>query len=102
MDNYLQQSFHCYSPINENRIIFKGTKTAYEKEKYLNLKIFGIRQAISKIRASSHNSYEKVTTQGSQRKEKFASFVTREKLKKLNISSFPNVHFIVEIGMNYF
>ena len=24
MDNYIQQNFHCYNPINENRNIFKG------------------------------------------------------------------------------
>ena len=53
-DCYLQNQFYNYINNEENRSFFSKLKQTYEEERYLNLKNFEIRNALSKLRLSSN------------------------------------------------
>ena len=53
-DCYIQNQFYNYIDNEENRSFFTELKQTYEKERYLNLKNFEIRNALSKLRLSSN------------------------------------------------
>ena len=53
-DCYIQNQFYNYVDNNENTSFFTKLKQTYEMERYLTLKNFEARKAISKLRLSSH------------------------------------------------
>ena len=53
-DCYIQNQFYNYLDDENNKCFFTKIKQKHEKERYLSLKNFEIRQAISKLRLSSH------------------------------------------------
>ena len=53
-DCYIQNQFYNYIDNEDNRSFFTELKQTYEKERYLNLKNFEIRNALSKLRLSSN------------------------------------------------
>ena len=52
-DCFIQENF--FTCASEKMNIFTQTKDQYNKETYLNLKNYGNRDAITKLRLSSHN-----------------------------------------------
>ena len=54
-DIYIQQNYYCYNPRIGYSNFFKDIKIQCEKESYLKVKFFEIRQAIAKLLLSSHN-----------------------------------------------
>ena len=54
-DCYIKNQFYNYIDIEDNnRSFFTELKQSYEKERYLNLKNFEIRNSLSKLRLSSN------------------------------------------------
>ena len=53
-DFYIQSEFYSYVDNSENKSFFTEIKQTYDMERYLNLKNFEIRRAISRLRLSSH------------------------------------------------
>ena len=53
-DCYIQNQFYSCIDNEENRSFFTELKQTYEKERYLNLKNFVIRNALPKLRLSSN------------------------------------------------
>lgn len=53
-DFYIQSEFYSYVDNSENKSFFTEIKRTYDMERYLNLKNFEIRRAISRLRLSSH------------------------------------------------
>ena len=53
-DCYIQNQFYNYIDNEDNRSFFTELKQAYEKKRYLNLKNFETRNALSKLRLSSN------------------------------------------------
>ena len=50
----MQNQFYKYRDNEDDRSFFTELKQTYEKERYLNLKKFEIRNALSKLRLSSN------------------------------------------------
>ena len=53
-DCYIQNLFYNYIDNEDNRSFFTELKQTYEKERYLNLKNFEIRNALFKLKHSSN------------------------------------------------
>ena len=54
IDCYIQNQFYNYIDNEDNRNFFTELTQTYEKERYLNLKNFETRNALSKLRLSSN------------------------------------------------
>ena len=50
----MKNQFYKYIDNEDNRSFFTELKQTYEKERYLNLKTFEMRNALSKLRLSSN------------------------------------------------